>query len=34
MMIWADTMFHFVVLSSIPGWGTAYILPEYKTGRL
>jgi MFS family permease len=28
-LVWANTMFHFVVLSSILGWGTAMVYPTF-----
>lgn len=28
-LVWANTMFHFVVLSSILGWGTAIVYPTF-----
>jgi MFS family permease len=28
-LIWANTMFHFIILSSILGWGTAMVYPTF-----
>ena len=29
LMVWANTMFHFVMLSSVLGWGTAMVYPTF-----
>ncbi len=29
VLVWANTMFHFVVLSSLLGWGTAMVYPTF-----
>ena len=29
ILVWANTMFHFVVLSSVLGWGTAMVYPTF-----
>ena len=31
VLVWANTMFHFVLLSSILGWGTAMVYPTFLT---
>ena len=28
-LVWADTMFHFVLISSVLGWGTAMVYPTF-----
>jgi MFS family permease len=28
-LVWADTMFHFIALSSVLGWGTAMVYPTF-----
>ena len=29
VLVWANTMFHFIILSSILGWGTAMVYPTF-----
>ncbi len=29
VLVWANTMFHFIVLSSVLGWGTAMVYPTF-----
>jgi len=29
VLIWANTMFHFIILSSVLGWGTAMVYPTF-----
>jgi MFS family permease len=29
LLVWANTMFHFIILSSILGWGTAMVYPTF-----
>lgn len=29
VLVWANTMFHFVILSSVLGWGTAMVYPTF-----
>lgn len=32
LMVWANTMFHFIILSSVLGWGTAMVYPTFLAG--